>query len=697
MGAGASGRGNHVGMPSTARWAAWLQWRFPETRVLFHSFATAGSTSLSRVTGAGLEEVAEARPDIVIWDYSSNDYSEHLFSPSGLRAVIERLARGVLSMPSKPAFLLLSLLRHEFSDRDGGWRMQDTALMPVAMHYGLPLVSYRDVVWPSLNDTSMKPLGVYSTARDVEVHILAHVHQLVADSLAFAWSAMERELQMEREWQRGEELQTAPGELDREAAGETEREAGERAEDENEVTSRSHTMHTNYSRLPPPRFIDATGDAFHAAASACKPKGWLSSLTAAATAQLSASGDGDGGVGADRYLPAGSVSSSSPRRPLPLLPVDSTASSVDTFANDTGWEFVRSPRHKEGWQFDATFNSTMSAAAPAPQFPSVRPMYGWHPEVAELARGWADLVSTLAPISFKVRFRTRTGTDGTAPAPLPRLAVSYLKSYEGFGRVLYWIGGDAERREALEQYRQHLASSLTCDHVRLECKKVAAHDYWRCLSDWPTVAGGASCIGRLRGTLDALIARGDAAAVAFDEEETPPPNVLEAHWSDHSSQLHTAGLMRFAPLDVVLSKRTKSSLAFYVPDLSLPLVKINGGNTVGQHSSRGAAAARQERHERGWADEDANEHAESEFVVNFAMLWPYVEVGHKVLAQARTSIGTSGGDGAGTAGNHGDIGRKQHEVLRDHVDCDLGRLDRLQLATVCDRRHKFKIMSLFSC
>ena len=155
--------------------------------------------------------------------------------------------------------------------------------------------------------------------------------------------------------------------------------------------------------------------------------------------------------------------------------------------------------------------------------------------------------------------------------------------------------------------------------------------------------------------------------------------------------------MRFAPLDVVLSKRTKSSLAFYVPDLSLPLVKISGGNTVGQHSSRGAAAARQERHVRGWADEDANEHAESEFVVNFAMLWPYVEVGHKVLAQARTSARTSGGDGAGTAGNHGDIGRKQHEVLHEHVDCDLGRLDRLQLATVCDLRHKFKIMSLFSC
>ena len=93
----------------------------------------------------------------------------------------------------------------------------------------------------------------------------------------------------------------------------------------------------------------------------------------------------------------------------------------------------------------------------------------------------------------------------------------------------------------------------------------------------------------------------------------------------------------------------------------------------------------------------ANEHAESEFVVNFAMLWPYVEVGHKVLAQARTSARTSGGDGAGTAGNHGDIGRKQHEVLHEHVDCDLGRLDRLQLATVCDLRHKFKIMSVFSC
>ena len=105
MGAGAMGRGNHMGMPSTARFAAWLQWRHPEVRVTYRSFATPGSNSLSRVTGAGLDEVASARPDLLIWDYSSNDFSKHIFSSGGLRAVLEQLTRTVLSMPSRPTLL----------------------------------------------------------------------------------------------------------------------------------------------------------------------------------------------------------------------------------------------------------------------------------------------------------------------------------------------------------------------------------------------------------------------------------------------------------------------------------------------------------------------------------------------------------------------------------------------------------------
>ena len=159
MGAGAMGRGNHMGMPSTARFAAWLQWRHPEVRVTYRSFATPGSNSLSRVTGAGLDEVASARPDLLIWDYSSNDFSKHIFSSGGLRAVLEQLTRTVLSMPSRPTLLLLSLLSSGdllrngmTNDADGGWAMQDEALMPVCTHYDLPLVSYRDVIWP-LNAT----------------------------------------------------------------------------------------------------------------------------------------------------------------------------------------------------------------------------------------------------------------------------------------------------------------------------------------------------------------------------------------------------------------------------------------------------------------------------------------------------------------------------------------------------------------
>ena len=97
MGAGAlHGRGNLLGEPSTSRFIKWLRSRFaPGTHVTFANLAVPGTTTASRTTGLGLQTVAAARPHLVLWDYSANDYSRTLFSPAGYRAVLEH-NRGLL-------------------------------------------------------------------------------------------------------------------------------------------------------------------------------------------------------------------------------------------------------------------------------------------------------------------------------------------------------------------------------------------------------------------------------------------------------------------------------------------------------------------------------------------------------------------------------------------------------------------------
>ncbi|KAL1511735.1 hypothetical protein AB1Y20_005023 [Prymnesium parvum] len=94
-------------------------------------------------------------------------------------------------MKSEPALLLLSVGRPH-NAKGGAW---DLHVRSVAEWYGLPLVSYRDAVWPVREEVKMQQLphpGVFAHAYDNAAHPLWWTHQLIADVLAYAWSPSSR-------------------------------------------------------------------------------------------------------------------------------------------------------------------------------------------------------------------------------------------------------------------------------------------------------------------------------------------------------------------------------------------------------------------------------------------------------------------------------------------------------------------------
>ena len=209
------GKGHHLGTSASELFANhFLRRRYPRVNIEYENRAQPGTTSQSRITGSGLRSVEALRPDLVIWDYSSNDLTLFSGRPLEYRAVLERLARDVLGLPSQPAFLLLNLpcLGADQCGAKGGkdrsaWELQDLAMRPVAERYGLPMVSYRDAIWPTFADgpipqamrlhghacASMRlhTCSAYMVASDNRLHLQQSTHQLVADTLAHAWSVAE--------------------------------------------------------------------------------------------------------------------------------------------------------------------------------------------------------------------------------------------------------------------------------------------------------------------------------------------------------------------------------------------------------------------------------------------------------------------------------------------------------------------------
>ena len=179
--------------PSSARFAMWLSARYPQSQIRYRNHAVAGTTSEWRALE--VDGLKRAKPDLVLWDYSSNDLADFGDEGSGtapgtheLRAGLERLARALLQLPSKPAVIYMASMRNVSAAESKTYHMQTDAAEPVVRRYGLGMVSFRDAIWPSIDDTSRSHLFEVIPH---SVHVSPWTHQLITDCLCYFWSTID--------------------------------------------------------------------------------------------------------------------------------------------------------------------------------------------------------------------------------------------------------------------------------------------------------------------------------------------------------------------------------------------------------------------------------------------------------------------------------------------------------------------------
>ena len=117
--------------------AAWWRQTFPKAKIEFVNAGIGATGSNYGALRAGRDLLAH-QPDCVVVEYAVNDGSQEASALS-----MEGLVRQILAQPQAPAVLMLFMV-----NRSGGSAQEWHA--KVGLHYGLPMISYRDVVWPEI-------------------------------------------------------------------------------------------------------------------------------------------------------------------------------------------------------------------------------------------------------------------------------------------------------------------------------------------------------------------------------------------------------------------------------------------------------------------------------------------------------------------------------------------------------------------
>jgi len=119
------------------RLATWWQAQFPNSQITFHN-AGIGATGSNYGALRCRRDLLSHQPDLVIVEYAVND------GPGpDTRESSEGLVRQILAEPQQPAVIMLFTFH-----RGGGNSQADHET--VGRHYGLPMVSFRDAVWPEI-------------------------------------------------------------------------------------------------------------------------------------------------------------------------------------------------------------------------------------------------------------------------------------------------------------------------------------------------------------------------------------------------------------------------------------------------------------------------------------------------------------------------------------------------------------------
>jgi len=125
------------------RVAAWWRQTFPKATVRFVN-AGIGATGSDYGALRAKRDLLSHHPDFVVVEYAVNDPNTQAAAES-----LEGLVRQVLRETNQPAVLLLFTMNQEGANAQE-WQAK------VGQHYGLPMVSFRDALWPEIKEGPMK-------------------------------------------------------------------------------------------------------------------------------------------------------------------------------------------------------------------------------------------------------------------------------------------------------------------------------------------------------------------------------------------------------------------------------------------------------------------------------------------------------------------------------------------------------------
>lgn len=123
--------------------ARWWRETFPKAKIEFVN-AGIGATGSNYGALRAQRDLLDRRPDFVVVEYGVNDPNTQAWAET-----LEGLVRQILKQPQQPAVVLMFMM-HRTGENAQEWHGK------VGRHYGLPMFSLRDAVWPEIAANRMK-------------------------------------------------------------------------------------------------------------------------------------------------------------------------------------------------------------------------------------------------------------------------------------------------------------------------------------------------------------------------------------------------------------------------------------------------------------------------------------------------------------------------------------------------------------
>ena len=117
--------------------AQWWRLKFPRAKIRFVN-AGIGATGSDYGALRAERDLLSKQPDFVVVEYAVNDRNTQAAAET-----FEGLVRQILKQPNQPAVIFLFTMNRT-GDNAQEWQRK------IGSHYGLPMVSFRDALWPEI-------------------------------------------------------------------------------------------------------------------------------------------------------------------------------------------------------------------------------------------------------------------------------------------------------------------------------------------------------------------------------------------------------------------------------------------------------------------------------------------------------------------------------------------------------------------